>query len=84
MRITIEGHRPCRIATESFDSEAVLIRIIADVSFSRRRSLARHNGNAPRFTEARASHDMARQERLGDRRARKLTATQRNDNGPSS
>ena len=34
-----------------------LIPIIADVCFGDRRSLARHNGNAPRFTEARAPRE---------------------------
>src|SRR3979411_2547843 len=49
---------------QSIGQQRCLIVVIADVGCGRRRSLARQNGNAPRFTEARASHGTARQARL--------------------
>jgi hypothetical protein len=76
------AHPKSHWATFPIGQHRWLIRMIAGLGFGGRRSLARHNGNAPCFTEARASRGMARQATLGDR-ARKLTATQRNDNRPS-
>lgn len=68
IRLNGHGLPPYPFVLGSWVSRAVLIRNVAGVGFGRRRSLARHNGNAPRFTEARASHGEAGRQRLRDRR----------------